>query len=416
MIQISKQQVLKKFDALPQNLKEALFSEHNANLLWQICGGQHLTEDKISVIATIAGDVILGFIHAEDLAKEIKNELGINQEIANTIALEIDRKIFGPIRNDLEKVYSMPAEEKEIEAEALDLRKKTAEQRLEEAVVPAAEAGVSGKTEVKSVAESVSAGAEGPKIVGAEEKPIVGEKIEKKKEKIENLSAEMAEAGPMIIHKEAEFKPLSADKKSLGGLFGFLRKDKERKSEAITAAKAQVELGGQPLEEQGAGFGQQPAETEAPKVARTEIPKVRVVHYSEVPMPTNPFPEEGVVGSELKTASDQPGSLENKKIFGKDKEIEVKPPENLPTGMKIPGQQTTVPQKKAEPLEKQPDRVISEQTLNLRKPPIEIKETKPAAGGLTPEIPVPEKKFPTPAESRGGEESEMIDLTTFKKI
>ena len=51
----------------------------------------------------------VGFIHPEDLAKEIKDALNLNPEIANSIADEIDRKIFNPIRTDLEKIYS-PAE------------------------------------------------------------------------------------------------------------------------------------------------------------------------------------------------------------------------------------------------------------------------------------------------------------------
>ncbi len=413
MINISKQQKMDRWDNLPDNLKQALFSEQNSTILWRICENQHLPADRISAIAVVTGYVILGFIHAEDLAKEIKDELGINQEIANVIALEIDRKIFGPIRNDLEKVYSMPVEEKETEAETLDLRKKTAEQRLGEVVAPASGAGISGKTEVKPVIEEpVSAGTEKPKIVSAEEKPV---QIEKGKE---GLPAEApAEAGPMIIHKEAEFKPLSADKKSLGGLFGFLKKDKERKPEAVSAAKAQIELGNQPLTGQGLESEQQPAEMKSPKVAKTEIPKVRVVHYSDVPMPTSPFPGEGAGRPESEAVIERHEPLKDEKAIEKDKGIEIKPPENLPTGpsvVKTPSQRVNPPQKEeVKPLQKQPDKVFSGQTLNLRKPQAESKSEFEKS---TPGKPVSEGKTPAPTEKEAGEESEMIDLTTFKKI
>ena len=99
MLKISKQQALNRWDILPDNLKEALFSESNADILWLICEAQHIPEQKIYTIATIAGDVILGFLHSEDLAKEIRTTLNLNPEIANSIANEIDRKIFVPIRS-----------------------------------------------------------------------------------------------------------------------------------------------------------------------------------------------------------------------------------------------------------------------------------------------------------------------------
>ena len=75
MLKISRQQLINRRDSLPDNLREALFSEYNSETLWKICEGQHLSEDKIYIIATLAGDVILGFLHPEDLALEIKKTL-----------------------------------------------------------------------------------------------------------------------------------------------------------------------------------------------------------------------------------------------------------------------------------------------------------------------------------------------------
>ena len=68
MQKISRQQALNRWDTLPDNLREALFSEYNSETLWKICEGQHLSEDKIYIVATLAGDVILGFLHPEDFS------------------------------------------------------------------------------------------------------------------------------------------------------------------------------------------------------------------------------------------------------------------------------------------------------------------------------------------------------------
>ena len=109
MIQITKQQIDARWDILPVNLREILYSPDYGKIIWDVCEANHLTNEKIGKIAGLCGYVIMGFIHPEDLAKEIKNATGIHSEIAETIAKEIDRKIFTPIGNEIDKIYA-PAE------------------------------------------------------------------------------------------------------------------------------------------------------------------------------------------------------------------------------------------------------------------------------------------------------------------
>ncbi len=297
MIKISKQQLFDRWDNLPQNLREALVSEYNADILWRICEAQHLSKDKISVVATIAGDAILGFIHSEDLAQEIRLNLNLNPEIANLIAYEIDRKIFAPIRGDLRKNYApavaeamadKPAEAEEaLEGEPLtpvaDIRPPAAEEsavseREKEFEKPSEEfkpsetpasISVSAKEteipELKKEEPSVySAVMEGPAY--SEAMPASGEAM-----------PASGEAMPAIIHKEEEIKPISQAPRSLGGLFGFLKKGSETKpeSQSITAQVILTEQTGK-LEEK-------------PEIAQTEKPKMRVVHYSEFSTPVDVF-------------------------------------------------------------------------------------------------------------------------------
>lgn len=105
MLNISNQQVLERWDFLPDTLKEALFSSQNTDILQRICESQHISQEKIYSVATMAGDVIFGFIHPEDLEKEIRTGLNLNQQISSVIATEINQKIFIPIKPEIDKMY-----------------------------------------------------------------------------------------------------------------------------------------------------------------------------------------------------------------------------------------------------------------------------------------------------------------------
>ena len=366
MIQIPRQQILNRYDTLPESLKDAGFLPYNTLLIKKIGESNHLTGEKISTVSHLVGYVLFGFIHAEDLAEEIKNELNIAPEIANPIADEIDRKIFSLVRADLEKVYQPPTEE-----EILDLRPAAREVKpTEEAVLPAAEAPM---TEVGAAAAGP---VEAPKILPQEEKPEE-EFSEVKLPKIQPGETE----SPFIIHKEVEFKPLSENKKSLGGLFGFLRKGGEEKLQRTEPVRAQVEIGDKSLK------------TEPSKITKTaEMPKVRVVHYTEFQPAASPFPE----------AADQRGQEREPTKTNVQTEAEKFPRESAPAPLdsvvsnEVNQRESTLGE-------------IKPPALDLRQTPAEIK-------------PVSEKKAPTLAEGevkvppakRVEEEEKMIDLSTFK--
>ena len=364
MLKISRQQALNRWDILPDNLREALFSEYDADILWRICENQHLSEDKIRIIAILIGNVILGFIHLEDLAGEIKQELGINPEIANSIASEIERKIFAPIRSDLEKIYAP--------VEAL----------TEEGASPISEP-------------------EAPKII-----PTISLSPADLPAEASAQAGTLTETGPLILQKETEFKPLAGTKKSLGGLFGFLKKKK-----AAESVKAQIEIGSD-------ADSREIASSEPPAVSRVEPPEIRVVHYSQFEPTTGPFPaseetkikpmllENLSVETEILTPSQQPilpqppqssaaAKVEKKE---EDKPISEKIEEKRPVASKVESPAAS----KAEPL------VASKvEPLDLRKPsePIKPAVEKPPTEPSKTELPKPSPSKP---------EEEIIDLGMFR--
>jgi hypothetical protein len=320
MLEISKQEVLKKWGAMPINLREALCSEYSAETVKQICKLQHIPEEKMKMVFTNAGDVIFGFLHIEELAKEIQKDLGVNSEIANTIVAEIDRKIFRPIKADIEKNYYSPVPETEEEPT------ETAEPEME--------------TKSPFVVEA-------PSVISQEKRPETQDRVvEIRRAEIptapvspspvpepfspvpaapQEAAPEVVEEGPAIIHEETEFKPIAGIKKSLGGLFGML--NKKEKAEEASPVKAEIETGA-PLETTSPielPTPPLPPIDVKPEIESTEVPQTestdikeemsKILSKTEMEMPKVKMEEirTGIMNNEL--------GIKDKE---KDKKLEIK--------------------------------------------------------------------------------------------
>lgn len=83
----------------------ALFSAENAEFAAKLCESEHIPAQKRNEVAGIAGYVLLGFLHPEDLAKELRDALQIDIRITTAIASAINDRIFKPLRSDIDSVY-----------------------------------------------------------------------------------------------------------------------------------------------------------------------------------------------------------------------------------------------------------------------------------------------------------------------
>jgi len=108
---IPRKQLAQRWDMLPMNLREALTSERNSDILWKVCTDEHLSEEKTREVARIAAWVMMGFLHPSDVANEVKLSIGIHPELAATIANTLNAKIFAPMREELEGTYAPPGTE-----------------------------------------------------------------------------------------------------------------------------------------------------------------------------------------------------------------------------------------------------------------------------------------------------------------
>ncbi|MBI2623295.1 MAG: hypothetical protein HYW65_01845 [Candidatus Liptonbacteria bacterium] len=105
---IPEEKIFQRWDMLPEGLREALVSEKYGDILWKTCAAEHLSEEKTGEVARIASWVFLGFLHPEDIAREVQLSTGIHAEVANAIAAALHAKIFAPLRETLESSYAPP--------------------------------------------------------------------------------------------------------------------------------------------------------------------------------------------------------------------------------------------------------------------------------------------------------------------
>jgi hypothetical protein len=106
MTTISRNKLFDRWDTLPDDLREAIFSEVNSDFLWKTCEAEHIPNGKISDVAKVMGYVLMGFLHPEDIAQELKEGLSLDMQTANSIEAALNKRIFAPLRPDIDKVYA----------------------------------------------------------------------------------------------------------------------------------------------------------------------------------------------------------------------------------------------------------------------------------------------------------------------
>lgn len=285
MLTISKEQLYSRYDSSPQVLKEALFSEETDNLLWKIGDAHHLSDEKKSILATLIGDVILGFVHLDDLEKQISMDLGIDARIAQSLIVEINKKILAPIKNEIEQNYQAPTAVTDIKRVEVPLPSPIT---VEPSIIPPTEIKIEKPEEVvKPVAVDPSAQA-GAVASGPEA---------------------LFEEAPAIIHKEEKVQTVVPAKVSLGGLMGIFKRTAEKAAETPQVAAEVV------------GISTTQPETGQPANVQTEKPKMRVVHYGDLRTPINPveifgkeegFPPVGAEGVKIELSESKPIELKEK--------------------------------------------------------------------------------------------------------
>jgi len=95
--------LLQKYLQLSPELKQAIFSVKNADIMQKLGEKYYLPIEKIQCLAKIAGLVLLGEIPIEQFESEIQKTCGFIPESAQAISQDIYQQIFQPVERFLQQ-------------------------------------------------------------------------------------------------------------------------------------------------------------------------------------------------------------------------------------------------------------------------------------------------------------------------
>jgi len=251
---VSAQQVQKRFLSLPSELQDVLFSVQTAEIINKVCEENHIPAEKILNIAKVAGYVISGFIHPEEAQKEIAERTGLRMEIAKHIADALNSRLFSAIKDKLDKIYA-PVPHPEESAEPVPLQTVTA-----------------ATTDFKKP-ENVPPAAPAPTLPPKEAAPAVILKKEAVSVGAQASPTASSKPAPVMIFKKQEWSPLSKSATVETGSAPRIF-DTKAPPPPPRPPVAKIELG--------------IPETPKSQAAKSEVPSGRVTNYAQFKNPSIP--------------------------------------------------------------------------------------------------------------------------------
>ena len=111
---LTKEQYWNLFQNLPSKIKTKIVSEQTAMEIFDICDKNDLDLNEISKISEFVGQTLLGVLSPKEFEQVLTQEITLKKTIIKKINEEIQEVIFSPIKEDLEKLYSIKLDIPEI--------------------------------------------------------------------------------------------------------------------------------------------------------------------------------------------------------------------------------------------------------------------------------------------------------------
>ena len=106
MVEYTKEQFWSLYEKLPPELKEAVFSDEVGDHILDACTKNGVA-DKVSAVAKYTGRVLLGVLLPQDFQQTLEKEVGIEKDAARSIATEINRFVFFPVKESLNQIHTI---------------------------------------------------------------------------------------------------------------------------------------------------------------------------------------------------------------------------------------------------------------------------------------------------------------------
>lgn len=99
---MDKQEIGKKFDTLPKELKNAIANLDMGSITDGLRKKYSLHVDQLGKIAEEITLAMVGLTRVTEFSQNIKNKTGLAQDIVNLITYDLNKQIFSNIRRELE--------------------------------------------------------------------------------------------------------------------------------------------------------------------------------------------------------------------------------------------------------------------------------------------------------------------------
>ncbi len=398
MLKISRTQAYNRFISMPQELQDLLLSEKSEAIVAHSAELKHIPEEKLYLINIVAGDVIMGFLHFEDAAREISTSLNIALEAARDLWQEIEKKLLAPWKPAIDKIYAPPGMDKPPAKITPDIKRLT-------------------PSPFETVVKLDSLQAVGPKTLppssskpsDATMPPVALPPGPSKSLSEGNVAVQ--KPAPFLIHQESNLEPIQ----SLGGILPKVEKNiQETKNAAPPMRPAQLELG------TPNAASQDPSSLKTPEPNPKTTPTVptqtsRVIHYTQFKTPTPEAPFAPVAPRPHEPLKNPPPT------FG-----EIKPlprPASFETSKSWPSSPPPTPSITPNA---NPSMVLERELLappTPPKPPTPPEVTPPSLPKPTPSLleikpPTPSNMYAPPSQPPPipPKHGEVIDLNNLKRI
>ena len=149
---LTEEQILEKYEQLPEDLKEAIFSVEMTEAIKGIGAKYKLAIDKIGALANESGMVMFGATRPKDFVSNLMSRLGIDKDTAEKIASDVNSQVFLKVRESLKKLHG--GEEVEVPTPGADeVKKEDILKVLEHPELPTILQGTNKPEEVQNLFE-----------------------------------------------------------------------------------------------------------------------------------------------------------------------------------------------------------------------------------------------------------------------
>jgi hypothetical protein len=105
----SSEEARKRYDSLPEEVKNLLYSPEMSFIIQQIGQKNRLHIDQIDALNTEVGQVMLGFIEPKDFPIALAKMLHVDQTQAQAVVKDVNDMLFEKIRNSMKGVANQEA-------------------------------------------------------------------------------------------------------------------------------------------------------------------------------------------------------------------------------------------------------------------------------------------------------------------